>query len=71
MSLKEEIQSGERDLERERINIGFDEEICYNYKRVPENEEKFSKTFYKYTGKNLFENDFVNLKLLKIYAAEN
>ena len=46
-------------------NLSFDEEICYYYERNPNNEEKFANNFYKYTGKRLSENDFINLKLLK------
>ena len=54
-----------RDLERERENIGFDEEIRYHHERNLVNEERLSNDFSKYTGKHLSENDLINLKLLK------
>jgi ATP-dependent DNA helicase RecG len=56
-----------RELERERANIGFDEEICHDYERNPANEERFFNDFYKYTQRKIDEKDLVNLKLLKMY----
>jgi len=53
------------ELRRERENIGFDEEICFNYERNMENEKRFSDDFLKHAKRPLLENDLINLKLLK------
>jgi len=75
MSLLKDIQNSEGenlefkvllpDGKPERGNIGFDEEICYDYKRNLLAEQQFYKDFKRYSGRQISEADLINMRLLK------
>ncbi|NLH36595.1 MAG: ATP-dependent DNA helicase [Thermotogaceae bacterium] len=54
-----------RDLQRQKLNISFDEEILYDVEFSVDDFSELRKDFRKFTGKNLESKDLYNLKLLK------
>ena len=53
------------ELERQRRNISFDEEILYDYDVNKLDFEKLKADIYKYTGKNINKHDLLTLKLAR------
>ena len=53
------------ELERQRRNISFDEEILYDYDVNKLDFEKLKVDIYKYTGKNINKHDLLTLKLAR------
>lgn len=54
-----------RELERQRVNRCFDEEIVYDYKLEELNLDKLIEDFLKYTKKELTKENLLNLKLVE------
>ncbi|MGB4752026.1 MAG: RNA-binding domain-containing protein [Fervidobacterium sp.] len=54
-----------RDLERQKLNISFDEDILYDIEFSVDDFSQLREDFRKFTGKNLEWKDLYNLKLLK------
>ncbi|MGL4875109.1 MAG: ATP-binding protein [Clostridium sp.] len=54
------------ELERQRRNISFDEEICYEDSINEEMLQKLLKDFSNLTGKNIERKDLFNIKILKV-----
>jgi ATP-dependent DNA helicase RecG len=53
------------ELERQRRNISFDEECVYDYDLAKINLSKLNNDFYRFTKKELNEENLINLKLIK------
>ncbi len=53
------------ELERQKRNISFDEECVYDYDLLNIDLSKLKNDFYRYTEKELNEENLVNLKLIK------
>ncbi|WP_341876627.1 ATP-binding protein [Defluviitalea saccharophila] len=53
------------ELERQRRNVSFDEEIEYNYDEANLNIDKFITDFKRYTDRVLKYQDLINLKMYK------
>lgn len=53
------------ELERQRRNVSFDEECAYDYDIDKLNFEKVKKDFNKLTGKDIDDEGFINLKLIR------
>jgi ATP-dependent DNA helicase RecG len=53
------------ELERQRLNISFDEELNYELDETSLDIDRLKSDFYQYTEKNMTFNDFLNLKILK------
>lgn len=53
------------ELERQKRNISFDEEIVYDYELSNIGLSDLKKDFYRYTEKELNEEKLINLKLIK------
>jgi len=54
-----------QELERQRMNISFDEIVLYQYALENLNLTKLTSDFKQLTGKTLSFSDFLNLKLIK------
>ncbi|APT75144.1 hypothetical protein LN42_01080 [Marinitoga sp. 1137] len=54
-------------LEREKLNISYDEEILFDYPEESIDFQPIKTDFKKFTGKELNEIKMVNLKILKEY----
>lgn len=52
------------ELERQKRNISFDEEVIYDLNEAAVDFEKLQNDFHEYTGKELTRRDLFNLKLL-------
>lgn len=53
------------ELERQRRNISFDEECVYDYNLANINISKLNNDFYRFTEKELNEENLINLKLIR------
>lgn len=54
------------DLERQKRNISFDEEICHELNYTSEQLNKLLYDFSNLSSKKINENDLINFKLLKM-----
>lgn len=59
------------ELERQKMNISFDEECVYEINESKVKFDKLCMDFEKYTGKRLEEKDLINLKILKTEHGKN
>ena len=53
------------ELERQKRNISFDEELDYELDEKSLDMERLKSDFHGYTGRSLRHNDLLNLKILK------
>ena len=53
------------ELERQKRNISFDEELDYELDEKSLDMERLKSDFHGYTGKSMSQNDLLNLKILK------
>jgi ATP-dependent DNA helicase RecG len=53
------------ELERQRLNISFDEELNYELDETSLDIDRLKSDFYQYTEKKMTFDDFLNLKILK------
>jgi ATP-dependent DNA helicase RecG len=53
------------ELERQKRNISFDEELDYELDQKSLDMERLKSDFHGYTGKSMSQNDLLNLKILK------
>jgi len=53
------------ELERQKRNISFDEELDYELDEKSLDMERLKSDFHRYTGRSLSQNDLLNLKILK------
>lgn len=54
-----------QDLTRQRLNISFDEEICYGVELTSIDLQKLMNDIHTFTNKTIDEQQLLNLKLLK------
>jgi ATP-dependent DNA helicase RecG len=54
-----------QELERQRMNISYDEQLLHQYTPQDLNQSKLTSDFKQLTGKILAFSDFLNLKLIK------
>jgi ATP-dependent DNA helicase RecG len=62
---EEEKNKISMELERQKLNISFDEEINHELDENSLDLKRLEADFREYTGKKLTSNDFFNLKILK------
>ncbi|WP_129407817.1 RNA-binding domain-containing protein [Marinitoga lauensis] len=56
-----------KSLEREKLNISYDEEILFSYEPDEKDFNELKKDFYNFTKKELSKNKMLNLKILRMY----